>query len=379
MERYGVGVTCLLPGAVEDTSFASTSGVEDAACFHFPGYAKTPEMVAGEGIKGLMLGYPEVYPGWENRLFVKIGLPVLPSRVANMIGEWAWNPWLWGDATMPQRHGGTIVADNIQTEEDTTSSASSSQHASSLTLKFRRSSSNQMQLPDVPKETKKNASETNSKLPAPQFVDATAANLVPNNENPSSESEESKTEPPPQEGIEKDAAEPTKSKTSVAQSTTDGAKNDDKAARLLLKDKPTPSTKGTTPPTKGEEDIPENKVDPQKEDAFFIESTSDVSPQPMSSVLPLPPAEPKDKLTTPSSTPLLGFFDKDKDSDSNSPQDKSLENDSKDKSEKKTSSSPEKDATVEILIPSMIDNQEYDFRDRRLDYTKMSVSKGERS
>mmetsp|Transcript_8942 Transcript_8942/g.17820 ORF Transcript_8942/g.17820 Transcript_8942/m.17820 type:complete len:1086 (+) Transcript_8942:50-3307(+) len=372
LERYGVGVTCLLPGAVEDTSFASTSGVEDAACFHFPGYAKTPEMVAGEGIKGLMLGYPEVYPGWENRLFVKIGLPVLPSRVANMIGEWAWNPWQWGDATMPQRHGGTIVADKIQTEEDTTSSASSSQHASSLTWKFRRSSSNQMQLPDVPKETKKNASETNSKLPAPQFFDATAANLVPNNENPSSESEESQTEPPPQEGIEKDATEPTKSKTSVAQSTTDGAKNDDKAASLLLKDKP-------TPPTKGKEDIPENKVNPQKEDAFFIESTSDVSPQPMSSVLPLPPAAPTDKSTTSSSTPLLGFFDKDKDSESNSPQDKSLENDSKDKSEKKTSSSPEKDATVEILIPSMIDNQEYDFRDRRLDYTKMSVGKGERS
>lgn len=49
--RFGVGVTCLLPGAVKDTSFASRSGVEQAACFHFPGYAKSAEVIAGEGIK----------------------------------------------------------------------------------------------------------------------------------------------------------------------------------------------------------------------------------------------------------------------------------------------------------------------------------------
>lgn len=44
-------MTCLLPGAVKDTSFASRSGVEQAACFHFPGYAKSAEVIAGEGIK----------------------------------------------------------------------------------------------------------------------------------------------------------------------------------------------------------------------------------------------------------------------------------------------------------------------------------------
>lgn len=54
--RYGVGVTCLLPGAVKDTSFASNSDVEQAACFHVPGYAVTPELVAGVGIKGMLLG-----------------------------------------------------------------------------------------------------------------------------------------------------------------------------------------------------------------------------------------------------------------------------------------------------------------------------------
>ncbi len=78
-----MGVTCLLPGAVKDTAFAKRSDIEEAACFHFPGtqfrwitdcfcvsvdysrcscelynvgtslpgYAKTPEFVAGEGVK----------------------------------------------------------------------------------------------------------------------------------------------------------------------------------------------------------------------------------------------------------------------------------------------------------------------------------------
>jgi hypothetical protein len=105
MERYGVGVTCLLPGAVKDTNFASRSDVEAAACFHIPGYAKTPEFVAGEGIKALMMGYPEIYPGAVNRMFVKAFMPMLPPRFSTMIGEMAWNPWQWGDV-MPQRQMG---------------------------------------------------------------------------------------------------------------------------------------------------------------------------------------------------------------------------------------------------------------------------------
>ena len=365
LERYGVGVTCLLPGAVEDTSFASASGVEDAACFHFPGYAKTPELVAGEGIKGLMLGYPEVYPGWQNSFFVKMGLPMLPSRVSMLLGEWAWNPWQWGDA-MPQRRGVNLVADKVRTDEDPTPPAASSQHASSLTWKFRRPSSNQMQLPDVPKETKKNASQVHSVLPTPQFVDATASNLVPNEESLPSESEECKTEQHHQEDIPNEANEPKNSKSSVAESTTDEANNGDKRDALLLKEKP-------DNPAKDEEENPQNNPDPQKKDAFFIGNTSDVSPaQPMSSVLPLPPPKSEDSSTTPSATPLLGFFDKDKALDSNSP----LENDSEDQNEKKMPSNAKIDATVEIF-PSMLDSDDYDFRDRRLDYTKLSFGKSD--
>ena len=42
MERYDVGVTCLLAGAVKITEFASRSDVETAVCFQVPGYAKSP-------------------------------------------------------------------------------------------------------------------------------------------------------------------------------------------------------------------------------------------------------------------------------------------------------------------------------------------------
>ncbi len=118
MERFGVGVTCLLPGAVKDTSFATRSDVEDAVCFHFPGYAKTPEVVANEGIKALMLGYPEVYPGWHNRLFVKFGVPMLPARVTTLIAEYAWSPLQWG-AAAPQRLGERGQSSGHKTTQNT--------------------------------------------------------------------------------------------------------------------------------------------------------------------------------------------------------------------------------------------------------------------
>ena len=49
--------------------------------------------------------FSESYPGWQNRAFTKTLLPMLPPRFSTMIGEWAWNPWQWGDVTdvMPSR------------------------------------------------------------------------------------------------------------------------------------------------------------------------------------------------------------------------------------------------------------------------------------
>ena len=357
LERYGVGVTCLLPGAVKDTSFASTSEVEDAACFHFPGYAKTPELVASEGIKGLMLGYPEVYPGWQNRLFVKMGLPMLPSRVSNIIGEWAWNPWQWGDV-IPHRSGAVISEKSV--ENDSSSSAPSSSSASSLTWKFRRSSSNQMQLPDVPKESKKEQDVSEIKLPTPQFVDATAANLVPGDESQLSEGAE--TASPPKEGVTEDTHE--QPNFSAATIGDEENKNQDKGM-------PPTTNDGQTPAPDNEEHKPISKpVSPKmKEEAFFI--TGDVPPS-QPPVLPLPPATPKESSQPSTSLPMFGFFDKDKGSGSTSSEGKSVENGNKDKDESKAPSSPEDIATVETF-PSMLDHQrDYDFRDRRLDYTKSS-------
>jgi len=144
MEKYGVGVTCLLPGAVKDTSFASRSNVEEAACFHFPGYAIEPELVASEGIKSLMLGYPESYAGWQNRAFVKTMLPMLPPRISTMVGEWAWSPWHWGDI-IPNRDNRQRFKDSLVAEHDIQPPTSSSHH----TWKFPRlpTTSNEIHLP----------------------------------------------------------------------------------------------------------------------------------------------------------------------------------------------------------------------------------------
>ena len=138
MERYGVGVTCLLPGAVKDTAFASRSDVETAVCFQVPGYAKNPEDVAGEGIKAMMLGYPEVYPGWENKVFAKFLLTHLPARLSNMIGEYAWSPWQFG----------MLPNTKVENTEESSKATHSSSHN---TWKFRRPSGTILKLPDLPK------------------------------------------------------------------------------------------------------------------------------------------------------------------------------------------------------------------------------------
>ena len=145
LEKYGVGVTCLLPGAVKDTDFASSSDVESAVCFQIPGYAKPPELVAGEGIKAMMLGYPEVYPGWENKLFAKILMTHLPSRVAGLIGDYAWSPWQLGMLPM-NRKDDTIRKDDIKDAPKTTPPSTS--HS---TWKFRRPTGNVLKLPELPK------------------------------------------------------------------------------------------------------------------------------------------------------------------------------------------------------------------------------------
>lgn len=91
-----------------------------------------------------MLGYPEIYPGWHNRAFAKAVLPMLPPRFSIMIGEWAWNPWQWGDV-MPLRR---VRVERPDEPDEMTSPVLN--FAPNTSWKFLRSSplSNQIQLPD---------------------------------------------------------------------------------------------------------------------------------------------------------------------------------------------------------------------------------------
>jgi short chain dehydrogenase len=92
MEPYGVGVTCLLPGAVRDTDFRSRSNAEGALCWKIPFYLKSPAQVAEMGVRALLMGQPEVTPGWMNRVFLKVVQPAIPSRMHSLVAEILWNP-----------------------------------------------------------------------------------------------------------------------------------------------------------------------------------------------------------------------------------------------------------------------------------------------
>jgi short-subunit dehydrogenase len=92
LEPYGVGVTCLMPGAVSETDFRSSSSTHEALCWKLPFYPKTPKTVAKVGIRALLRGDVEVTPGWQNRVFLKVVQPALPQRLHNIIVELAWNP-----------------------------------------------------------------------------------------------------------------------------------------------------------------------------------------------------------------------------------------------------------------------------------------------
>jgi short-subunit dehydrogenase len=95
LEPYGVGVTCVLPGAVKDTEFKARSQSHQAACWKIPFYPKAPQLVASSGIKALLRGETECTPGWENRFFLQVLKPAIPQRIHNLIAEAFWNPIHW--------------------------------------------------------------------------------------------------------------------------------------------------------------------------------------------------------------------------------------------------------------------------------------------
>jgi len=87
LERYGVGVTCIMPGAVKGTAFSAGSHtLEEALCWKVPFYPMEAESIAGRSVRAMLVGDPaEIVPGWHNRAFLKVGVPMVPQRLTTVV------------------------------------------------------------------------------------------------------------------------------------------------------------------------------------------------------------------------------------------------------------------------------------------------------
>ena len=92
MEAYGVGVTCILPGAVHDTKFASASNMMDALVWKVPIGRLNAATVASSIVKGMISGTPELVVGWFNFLCVRYVFLFLPTQIVSSICRVMWNP-----------------------------------------------------------------------------------------------------------------------------------------------------------------------------------------------------------------------------------------------------------------------------------------------
>jgi len=79
LDPYGVAVTCLIPGAIKDTSFTTAAlnqGNQDALCWKIPFYPKSSYDVAHRAIRSLLVlrgtrGVDvEVIPGFQNKFIL---------------------------------------------------------------------------------------------------------------------------------------------------------------------------------------------------------------------------------------------------------------------------------------------------------------------
>lgn len=60
LESFGVGVLCIMPGAVHDTKFASSSNMDDALIWKVPIGTLTAATVASSVVKGIITGSPHL-------------------------------------------------------------------------------------------------------------------------------------------------------------------------------------------------------------------------------------------------------------------------------------------------------------------------------
>ena len=92
MEHYGVGVTCIMPGAVMQTDFASSAKMANALIWKIPAGRLTPEIVAESTVKAIIQGRQEVVVGWLNWILVYIVGSIAPPRLVLLICEFSWKP-----------------------------------------------------------------------------------------------------------------------------------------------------------------------------------------------------------------------------------------------------------------------------------------------
>jgi Short-chain dehydrogenases of various substrate specificities len=90
MEGSGVGVTCIMPGAVRGTEFASNANMEDAAIWEFPFGILDPETVAECAVDAVISGRRMVVVGWMNELLAGVLTRLLPSRCIVLLCEFGW-------------------------------------------------------------------------------------------------------------------------------------------------------------------------------------------------------------------------------------------------------------------------------------------------
>jgi short-subunit dehydrogenase len=105
LAKYGVGVTCLMPGAVGGTAFRQASNSEEAVCWKIPFYPLAAPDVAGAGVRALLSGESEVCPGWMNRSFLRVMQPMIPQRLTTSIVEFFWNPLTVSRTASPIKDG----------------------------------------------------------------------------------------------------------------------------------------------------------------------------------------------------------------------------------------------------------------------------------
>ena len=92
LEAFGVGVSCIMPGAVKETRFAHEANMADAVIFAVPFCCLTPDVVGESTVVATLSGRRELVVGWFNILAGRVINIVLHPRLVLMICKLTFNP-----------------------------------------------------------------------------------------------------------------------------------------------------------------------------------------------------------------------------------------------------------------------------------------------